>query len=171
MRLKSERRVLSYATGAIAAVAVVLGALPWQESTTPPVAQLGTGLASVEAQRVSDVEPLPTSALETEPKPAASESPMADGEASFYGSELAGNSTASGEIFDPDRLTAAHRTLPLGSKVRVTNPQNGRSVVVRVNDRGPYHGNRVIDLSAAAARNIGLIQSGTERVKLSLLLG
>ena len=96
---------------------------------------------------------------------------MADGEASYYGNELAGNPTASGEIFDPNRLTAAHRTLPLGSKVRVTNPQNGRSVVVRVNDRGPFHGNRVIDLSAAAARNIGLIQSGTERVKLALLLG
>ena len=95
---------------------------------------------------------------------------MADGEASFYGNELAGNRTASGEIFDPQKLTAAHRTLPLGSKVRVTNPRNGKTVVVRINDRGPFHGNRVIDLSTAAARSIGLIRSGTGRVNLALLV-
>ena len=95
---------------------------------------------------------------------------MADGEASYYGSELAGNRTASGEVFDPNQLTAAHRTLPLGSEVRVTNPRNGESVVVRINDRGPFHGNRVIDLSTAAARQIGLIRSGTGRVNLALLL-
>ena len=95
---------------------------------------------------------------------------MGSGDASYYGNELAGNRTASGEIFDPGRLTAAHRTLPLGSEVRVTNPNNGRSVIVEINDRGPYHGNRVIDLSTAAARTIGLIRSGTGRVNLALLV-
>ncbi len=95
---------------------------------------------------------------------------MASGEASYYGEELAGNRTANGEVFDPSRLTAAHRTLPLGSRVRVTNPRNGDSVVVRINDRGPYHGNRVIDLSTAAAREIGLIRSGTGNVNLALLI-
>ena len=92
------------------------------------------------------------------------------GLASYYGNELAGNRTASGEVFNPQKLTAAHRTLPLGSKVRVTNPRNGQSVVVRINDRGPFHGNRVIDLSTAAARTIGLIRSGTADVRLALLV-
>ncbi len=92
------------------------------------------------------------------------------GEASYYSDELAGNPTASGEPFDPARLTAAHRTLPLGSRVRVTNAQTGKSVVVRVNDRGPYHERRIIDLSWAAARRIGLHRSGTARVRLELLV-
>lgn len=90
------------------------------------------------------------------------------GEASYYGRKFAGNRTANGERFDPGRLTAAHRTLPFGSKVKVTNPRNGRSVVVRINDRGPFHGNRVIDLSKEAARQIGLIQRGSGKVRLAL---
>lgn len=170
MRLKSQRR---YLIGGIAALGVSTAALAGafaNESASPDVVKLGEGKASVEAQ------PLTAFAAETEetsapaPTPSTSESPMADGEASYYGSELAGNRTASGEVFDPNQLTAAHRTLPLGSKVRVTNPRNGQSVVVRINDRGPYHGNRVIDLSTAAARTIGLIRSGTGRVNLALLV-
>ncbi|MBE5073092.1 septal ring lytic transglycosylase RlpA family protein [Erythrobacteraceae bacterium E2-1 Yellow Sea] len=89
--------------------------------------------------------------------------------ASFYGRRFAGRPTASGEAFDPTQLTAAHRTLPFGSLVRVTNPRNGRSVVVRINDRGPFHGRRVIDLSRAAAEEIGIVQSGHGRVELELL--
>ncbi len=91
------------------------------------------------------------------------------GVASYYGRELAGRPTASGERFDPRGLTAAHRTLPFGSKVRVTNARNGRSVVVRINDRGPFHGNRLIDLSHGAAESIGLVASGSGRVELALL--
>ncbi len=91
------------------------------------------------------------------------------GIASYYGNELAGNRTASGQRFDPGQLTAAHRTLPLGSKVRVTNPANGKSVVVRINDRGPFHGKRVLDLSKAAAQKIGLVQRGSGRVEMALL--
>ncbi|MFC4255308.1 septal ring lytic transglycosylase RlpA family protein [Altererythrobacter xixiisoli] len=91
------------------------------------------------------------------------------GMASFYGRELAGRPTASGERFDPSGLTAAHRTLPFGSKVRVTNARNGRSVVVRINDRGPFHGNRLIDLSHGAAESIGLVSAGSGRVELALL--
>lgn len=91
------------------------------------------------------------------------------GMASYYGRELAGNRTASGERFDPVQLTAAHRTLPFGSLVRVTNMANGDSVVVRINDRGPFHRGRVIDVSHAAAREIGMHRSGTARVKLALL--
>ena len=91
------------------------------------------------------------------------------GMASYYGDELAGNRTASGERFDPDQLTGAHRSRPFGSMVRVTNVSNGDSVVVRINDRGPFSRGRVIDISHAAAREIGMHRSGTARVKLALL--
>jgi rare lipoprotein A len=87
------------------------------------------------------------------------------GIASWYGWE-SGNRTAMGENFDPRRLTAAHRTLPLPTKVQVTNLENRRSVVVVVNDRGPFIDNRLIDLSDGAARKIGLRGKGTARVKV-----
>ena len=83
--------------------------------------------------------------------------------------DFAGVQTASGERFDPSQLTAAHRTLPFGSKVRVTNIANGDSVIVRINDRGPFSRGRVIDVSHAAAREIGMHRSDTARVKLALL--
>jgi len=97
------------------------------------------------------------------------ETEIGGGMASYYGNELAGNRTASGERFDPGQLTAAHRSLPFGSLVRVTNTSNGNSVVVRINDRGPFAHGRVIDVSTAAAREIGMHRSGTARVKLALL--
>ena len=97
------------------------------------------------------------------------ETEIGGGMASYYGNELAGNRTASGERFDPAQLTAAHRSLPCGSLVRVTNTSNGDSVVVRINDRGPFTHGRVIDVSTAAAREIGMHRSGTARVKLALL--
>jgi rare lipoprotein A len=88
------------------------------------------------------------------------------GLASFYGRELAGNRTASGEKFNPAGYTAAHRRLPFGTVLRVTNLANGRSVVVRVNDRGPFIRSRVIDVSLAAAKALGFSARGTTRVKL-----
>lgn len=97
------------------------------------------------------------------------ETEIGGGMASYYGNELAGNRTASGERFDPGQLTAAHRSLPFGSMVRVTNTSNGDSVIVRINDRGPFAHGRVIDVSQAAAREIGMHRSGTARVKLALL--
>ena len=77
--------------------------------------------------------------------------------ASWYGDELRGNRTASGEKFNPDGLTAAHRTLPFGTCLVVGNPRNGKSVNVRVNDRGPFAKDRVLDLAAGAARAIGMV--------------
>jgi rare lipoprotein A len=94
---------------------------------------------------------------------------VGQGEASYYGQSLAGNPTAGGEPFDPSKLTAAHRTLPLGSRVRVTNLRNDETVTVRINDRGPYHGNRVLDLSRRAAERIGMLARGKARVKIELL--
>ena len=91
------------------------------------------------------------------------------GAASFYGKRFNGRRTANGERFDMGDMTAAHRTLPFGTKVKVTNRKNGRSVVVRINDRGPFHGGRVIDLSRGAASRIGMIQDGVARVELEIL--
>jgi rare lipoprotein A len=91
------------------------------------------------------------------------------GMASYYGAGFAGRPTASGERFNPAALTAAHRTLPFGTRIKVTNPRNGRSVVVRVNDRGPFYGGRMIDLSQEAARQIGLVQEGRGVVQLATL--
>lgn len=88
------------------------------------------------------------------------------GRASWYGEP---QMTASGERFDKRALTAAHRTLPFGTRVRVTNTRNGRSVVVRINDRGPYSRGRVIDLSEEAARRIGMIEAGVVPVVLEVL--
>lgn len=92
-----------------------------------------------------------------------------NGWASWYGPGFHGNMSASGEVFNQNAMTAAHRTLPFGTRVQVTNLDNGRSVVVRINDRGPFTGGRVIDLSAGAARVLGLIQSGTAPVRLEVL--
>ncbi|MFE1598685.1 septal ring lytic transglycosylase RlpA family protein [Methylobacterium sp. ID0610] len=89
------------------------------------------------------------------------------GAASWYGPGFQGRRTANGERFNTHAYTAAHRSLPFGSRVRVTNTTNGRSVVVRINDRGPYVGGRVIDLSQASARAIGI--QGVSRVRLSRL--
>ena len=92
---------------------------------------------------------------------------LGSGMASWYGTDFAGRRTASGEAFDPGEYTAAHRTLPFGSRVRVS--RGGKSVVVRINDRGPFHGNRVIDLSRAAASDLGLVSAGSGQVQLALL--
>ncbi|CEJ44952.1 Rare lipoprotein A [Umezakia ovalisporum] len=91
------------------------------------------------------------------------------GIASFYGRGFAGRPTATGERFNPEALTAAHRSLPFGTRVRVTNIRNGRSVVVRINDRGPFIRGRIIDISTGAAKAIGMINTGLAPVKIEIL--
>jgi rare lipoprotein A len=86
--------------------------------------------------------------------------------ASYYGQEFAGRRTASGERFNPNAMTAAHRTLRFGTRVRVTNSRNGRSVIVRINDRGPFVKGRAIDLSRGAARAIGMGSSAHVRIQV-----
>lgn len=88
------------------------------------------------------------------------------GKASWYGPGFHGKRTASGERFDMNDLTAAHRTLPFGTRVRVRNTLNGREIVVRINDRGPHAGDRIIDLSKAAAAALGFVQAGEAPVVL-----
>ena len=92
-----------------------------------------------------------------------------EGTASFYAKSLEGNRTASGEPYRSGGLTAAHRTLRFGTKVRVTNLDNGKSVTVRVNDRGPHVKGRIIDLSYRAAKKIGMVEKGSVKVRLEVL--
>lgn len=91
------------------------------------------------------------------------------GQASWYGPGFHGRKTASGERFNMHAMTVAHRTLPFGTKLRITCSTTGKQVVVRVNDRGPFHGNRVLDLSYAAAKTLGTTAKGVSRVKYEIL--
>jgi rare lipoprotein A len=93
----------------------------------------------------------------------------ATGQASWYGPGFYGNRTASGEVLRPGTYTAAHRSLPFGTRVRVTNLNNGRSAVVRINDRGPFTGGRIIDLAHGAASDLGVTASGVATVRLEVL--
>jgi len=121
--------------------------------TTAPVVRAESGAESVkvEVQRVAGLNK------------------QMRGIASWYGPGFSGRPTASGETFNPNAMTAAHRSLPFGTKVRVTNAHTGQSVVVRINDRGPFVRGRVIDLSAAAARAIGLVGSGVAPVRIDVV--
>jgi|SoiMethySBSTD1v2_1073268.scaffolds.fasta_scaffold131299_5 rare lipoprotein A len=102
--------------------------------------------------------------------PAATEHHRAErGRASWYGKAHQGERTASGERFDMHALTAAHRTLPFGTIVRVTNLRSGKSVNVKINDRGPYRRDRIIDLSYEAARKLGFVSRGTARVEITVV--
>lgn len=166
--------------GLVVLAALLVGFVVMDEPEPVPLGTARAGVmlpdTSLMAMNIPDSLRLPLLREGAVPEAAAPEAAepeegraLAGGEASYYGHELAGRPTASGEIFNPARLTAAHRTLPLGSRVRVTNPRTGASVVVRINDRGPFAKRRVIDLSLAAAREIGMLRSGTARVELELL--
>ena len=113
-----------------------------------------------------------TEVMAAPPAEPAFEAPTAvlgTGVASYYADQFNGRRTANGERFSNSDYTAAHRTLPFGTRVRVTNPANGASVVVRINDRGPFTRGRMIDLSRAAAQDLGLIQRGHGTVRLEQL--
>ena len=153
-------------------------ARPWIPGAAALALIVYGGVAAQDAGRPAPPPPQPVVVV-TEAAPAAE--PVADhgstgpahrgyrGQASWYGSAFQGSPTASGEPFDMHALTAAHRTLPLGSYARVKNLDNGRSVVVRINDRGPHARRRTIDLSYAAAREIAMVQAGTAPVEVAPL--
>src|SRR5262249_18025745 len=105
----------------------------------------------------------------TIPGRTAAPSRAPDGIASYYGRDHHGRKTANGETFDMYKMTAAHRSLPFGSRVRVTNLANNRSVIVRINDRGPYIAGRIIDLSQAAAEKLEMIKPGIVQVRVEVL--
>jgi rare lipoprotein A len=106
-----------------------------------------------------------------ETQPAEPGQYVEEGVASWYGPTFNGHRTSNGEIYDMHDMTAAHRTLPFGAVVRVTNLSNGRQTEVRINDRGPFVANRIIDLSLSAARAIEMVGPGTARVRLELMSG
>jgi rare lipoprotein A len=148
-------RVLSNLAGAVVLVAcAAAGPVPNQTPAQKPAAKSTSSKAQSSPKRAK--------ASKSESKP------YQVGMASWYGKQFHGRSTASGEDFDMFELTAAHRQLPLGTEVKVTNLRNGKSIVVRVNDRGPYVGDRVIDLSYSAARLLSF-RSGVEKVRLDLI--
>lgn len=126
--------------------------------------------AAIAPQAEPEVAPLPLRrAPEPMIKPPLRLASIGQGEASWYGPGLYGNRTASGEVLRPGTHTAAHRSLPFGTRLRVTNLANGRSAVVRINDRGPFHGGRIIDLAHGAAVELGVVASGTAPVRLERL--
>jgi rare lipoprotein A (peptidoglycan hydrolase) len=116
----------------------------------------------------SDSARLPVGLLVPRPRPGGAEGFTETGLASWYGTSEQGRKTASGERFDRKSMTAAHRSLPFGTMVRVTSLENGRAVLVRINDRGPFVHGRIIDLSAAAATSLGIHENGVARVKLAV---
>lgn len=117
---------------------------------------------------LNDIEVRPEAEV-VPPRPNRDVLGLQQGVASWYGPGFHGRRSASGERFNQNAMTAAHRTLPFGTMVRVTNLNNGQSIVVRINDRGPFSGGRVIDLSAGAARKIGMMRSGVAPVQLEIL--
>ncbi len=130
--------------------------------------------ASAQAQTAPAGAPAAAPAATPAPAAAPAASPAAaaagmEGLAAYYSDRLDGRRTASGQAFDQSKLTAAHQTLPFGTMVKVTNTKNGRSVVVRINDRGPTQPGRVIDLSRAAAGKLGMLRAGLVPVKLEVV--
>ena len=142
-------------------------------TTTGPTseADFTRSFAPIDAMELAapEVEPGSVDLATIDPVLEPDEQHLGSGVASYYGRRFAGRPTANGERFDPGLLTAAHRSLPFGSKVRVTNPRNGRSVIVRINDRGPFVRGRTIDLSRSAAEEIGIVRAGHGTVDLALL--
>ncbi len=141
-----------------------------QSSAGQSSADVNTGLAG---DSVVDTPPelpiVPVAKLKPPVKPLPTVVQVSTGEASWYGPGFFGNRTANGEVFRPGTMTAAHRSLPFGTKVRVTNLWNDRSAVVTINDRGPFIAHRVIDLAHGAAHKLGLISSGIAQVRLEVL--
>ena len=145
----------------------------YQDDGPPERAPAGLAEAADAVPRVEPLHPRanrPYTALGRSYTPLAADVPFRQtGVASWYGRQFHGNRTASGEIYDMFAMTAAHPTLPIPSYVRVTNPRNGRSVIVRVNDRGPFKDGRIIDLSYGAATKLGIAAAGTGEVEIERL--
>ncbi len=129
---------------------------------------VGLGLLAGCAPRATRPTPPPKEEREVvrPQKPPPPRAWLEEGLASYYGPGLAGRPTASGEKFNPEKLTAAHKKLPFGTCLRVVNMENGRSVEVRVNDRGPFVQGRVVDVSLAAAKQLDMLKKGLARVRI-----
>ena len=136
-----------------------------QQPQVPPFDSQAGAVTTPGSDRSAKIEPR----KDDKGGSSATVQPAHIGEASWYGPGFEGKKTASGEIFDDSKLTAAHKTIPLGSKAKVTNLTNGKTVEVKINDRGPFIEGRMVDLSRAAAKALGMIDRGTARVQIDLL--
>ena len=166
--ISTARRVVSIAVGAT--VGISLG-LTNVQASQPGRALLATSnqLGRLELASKTPVVVLPKDTPVQLPLPTQTSSWRQIGLASWYGQEFQGRTTANGERFDMNELSCAHRTLPLGTWVRVTNLRNHKWVVLRVNDRGPVPETRIVDLSSAAAHLLGMHQQGIARVRLDVI--
>jgi len=161
------------------ALAGLLGLAPIAASSAATTDAGNAGIEPAASAAVIEMVPVLPSTDVTVPaavidEPAASApqaTALGSGSASYYAAKFNGRRTASGERFDNAAMTAAHRSLPFGTKLRVTNPSNGRSVVVRVNDRGPFTRGRLIDVSRAAADELGMVARGHATVELAIIEG
>lgn len=134
------------------------------------IAVLAFAAAPAEAQRApASSAPAASPTERITPGGRRSQARVEQGRASYYARSLHGRPTASGERYNHQALTAAHRTLPFGTILRVTNERTGRAVLVRVNDRGPFHRSRMLDLSGAAAERIGMVRTGTANVRVEVV--
>ncbi len=150
--------------GASSAAAPDAGALRVDPATSVAVIELVPLQPSVEV-----TAPAPAFEPAVETPSAPQETALGRGSASYYAAKFHGRRTANGETFNNTAMTAAHRTLPFGSLVRVSNPANGKTVVVRINDRGPFTPGRMLDVSRAAADELGLVARGHATVELALI--
>jgi len=124
------------------------------------------GLAGCATRNPEGAPPVPQATVPSPPQEASQPFFSEEGLASWYGNTHDGKTTADGEGFDQSALTGAHRSLPFNTNVRVTNLKSGKTVIVRINDRGPFVKGRIIDLSAAAAATLGLAENGIDNVRV-----
>ena len=149
----------------VAAIALCLILNGCATGRPPSPAPKPTAKPETKPEAKPEAKPGPTPEAKPTPGPSGGQT----GEASWYGEPHHGRTTASGETYDMNQLTAAHRTLPMGTRVLVTNLKNGRAVEVRINDRGPSVDGRIIDLSFAAAKELGAVPSGTIPVRIRVI--
>jgi rare lipoprotein A len=158
--------------GLLSVVPLAASSAATPDAASSPI-EPSAGAAMIELMPVALTTEVTAPPSATDLEPAAPSDPqetrIGRGSASYYAAKFHGRRTASGEMFDNRAMTAAHRTLPFGTLVKVTNPSNGASVVVRITDRGPFSRDRMIDVSRAAAEELGLIARGHATVELSLI--
>ena len=166
----NQHRFIRYAS---CITAITMAGILASCATAPPTAPAPPATpTTLAAPTAPSPKPMSTAAPVPQAKPRQELHPASRSEevkASWYGHSLAGHKTTSGKRYDPEGLTAASKTLPLGSVVKVSNPRNGKSVKVRINDRGPFVRGRSLDLSRHAAKSLGIIHTGVSRVKVQKL--
>ena len=166
IRLNIRKQMLATGLGLVMGLSLVSTSVVAKETTSKKVTQVKAVPATNNVGKTS----VSRQVIKTSYSPSSATTKIAQsGVASYYGPGFHGRRTANGETFNMHAMTAAHRTLPFGTQLKVTNLSNGRTAIVRVNDRGPYAHGRIIDLSVAAAKQIGSTGSGTARVTLEVL--